>query len=165
MLGLQSTATPLASQSFHQLRLSLCSHHSLEVINLTDQANHWLGEIQARNGLLILYNLHTSSALAINEAESLLTDDLLDHLRSQAKAGRTYRHDNLSRRVGVPADEPRNAHSHLMAIGLHNHELVPVIEGQLVLGTYQALLFLELDGPRQRSLQLCFQGECAPVDA
>ncbi|MEY4802385.1 MAG: hypothetical protein RLZZ274_1116, partial [Cyanobacteriota bacterium] len=59
-----------------------------------------------------------------------------------------------------PADEPRNAHAHLIALKLGNHLTLPVVDGRLGLGRYQAVLLVELDGPRQRQvlLQLCGDG-------
>ena len=52
---------------------------------------------------------------------------------------------------------PRNAHAHLIALKLGNHLTLPVVDGHLGLGRYQAVLLVELDGPRQRQvlLQLC----------
>ena len=55
--------------------------------------------------------------------------------------------------VGVwPDDEPINAHSHIIGMLMGQSESVPVHEGKLVLGTYQSIIFLELDGPRERKI-------------
>jgi len=59
----------------------------------------------------------------------------------------------------VPEDEPMNAHSHLMAMMLTTSEVIPVIEGKLALGTWQSVLFFELDGPRKRNVLLQISGE------
>ena len=59
----------------------------------------------------------------------------------------------------MPPDEPINAHSHLMAITLNTSEVIPVIEGALGLGTYQSVLMLDLDGPRQRTVWVQVSGE------
>ncbi|NEQ13781.1 MAG: YjbQ family protein, partial [Moorea sp. SIO3E2] len=57
----------------------------------------------------------------------------------------------------VPPDEPINAHSHLMAMMLNNSEYIPIIDGKLALGTWESVLLVELDGPRDRTvlIQLC----------
>ncbi|MEY4746940.1 MAG: hypothetical protein RLZZ442_1532, partial [Cyanobacteriota bacterium] len=51
-------------------------------------------------------------------------------------------------------------HAHLIALKLGNHLTLPVVDGRLGLGRYQAVLLVELDGPRQRQvlLQLCGDG-------
>ncbi|MEM7553865.1 MAG: YjbQ family protein, partial [Cyanobacteria bacterium P01_A01_bin.84] len=68
-----------------------------------------------------------------------------------------YLHNDLHLRPNIPPDEPMNAHSHLMAMTLNNSEVIPVVDGKLFLGTYQSILFFELDGARQRMLfcQIC----------
>lgn len=50
------------------------------------------------------------------------------------------------------AQEPENAHSHLLSMVLGNSETVPVHGGRLALGTWQSLLLVELDGPRPRTV-------------
>nr|WP_320056821.1 YjbQ family protein [Pseudanabaena sp. PCC 7367] len=54
---------------------------------------------------------------------------------------------------------PINAHSHLMAITMNNSEIVPIVDGKLGLGTYQNVMLLELDEPRQRTVLLQICGE------
>jgi thiamine phosphate synthase YjbQ (UPF0047 family) len=58
----------------------------------------------------------------------------------------------LQLRVNIPPDEPENAHSHLIAMLLGNSETVTVHDGVPVLGRYQSILLLEMDGPRERTL-------------
>jgi secondary thiamine-phosphate synthase enzyme len=99
-----------------------------------------------------------STALAINEYEERLLTDICAYLRKLAPPGDRYRHNDLHLR-DVPPDEPENAHSHLMAMTLSTSEVVPIVAGKLALGTYQSVLFLELDGPRQRSLFVQVTGE------
>jgi secondary thiamine-phosphate synthase enzyme len=56
------------------------------------------------------------------------------------------------------AQEPKNAHSHLQSIILGNSESIPVVEGTLMLGKWQSVLMLDLDGPRHRTVALQFTG-------
>ncbi|WP_010479161.1 secondary thiamine-phosphate synthase enzyme YjbQ [Acaryochloris sp. CCMEE 5410] len=100
----------------------------------------------------------TTTALAINEYEERLLEDIKVYLHKLAPANQRYLHNDLHLR-DVPEDEPENAHSHLMAITLSSSEVVPIVEGQLALGTYQSVLLLELDGPRQRTVFLQLSGE------
>ena len=57
-------------------------------------------------------------------------------------------------RPGCSADEPRNAHAHLQALLLGNQVMVAIQDGKPVLGTYQDVILVELDGPRQRTVAL-----------
>ena len=75
-----------------------------------------------------------------------------------APAERPWLHNDLHLRPEVPPDEPRNAHSHLIALMLGNQISLPVLEGRLGLGRYQSVLLVELDGPRQREVLVQLQG-------
>jgi secondary thiamine-phosphate synthase enzyme len=94
----------------------------------------------------------------INEDEERLLEDIKVHLKTLAPPDAKYLHNDLHLR-DVPPDEPINAHSHLMAMMLSTSEVIPVVEGKLGLGTWQSVLFLELDGPRTRSVSLQIMGE------
>lgn len=63
------------------------------------------------------------------------------------------------------AQEPINAHSHLLAMLTGNSESIGVVDGVLQLGTWQSLLLVDLDGPRQRSVGLQFTGLTAAASA
>jgi secondary thiamine-phosphate synthase enzyme len=52
-----------------------------------------------------------------------------------------------------------NAHSHLIAMMLSTSEVIPVVDGKLALGTWQSILFFDLDGPRKRSVLVQISGE------
>jgi secondary thiamine-phosphate synthase enzyme len=52
-----------------------------------------------------------------------------------------------------------NAHSHLMAMMLSTSEVIPIVDGQMALGTWQSILFFELDGPRKRTVSVQISGE------
>ena len=73
------------------------------------------------------------------------------YLRKLAPESDKYLHNDLHLR-DVPPDEPINAHSHLIAMTLNNSEVIPIMNGKLALGTWQSVLFFELDGPRKRNV-------------
>ena len=80
--------------------------------------------------------------------------DLKRWLSQQAPSGSDWKHDDLELRLGIPDDEPRNAHAHLQALMLGNEVTVNVSNGHLQLGQYQEAMLVELDGPRQRQVSL-----------
>jgi secondary thiamine-phosphate synthase enzyme len=96
--------------------------------------------------------------LVVNEAEERLLADIERHFLALTPPERPYAHNDLHLRPGIPADEPRNAHAHLIALKLGNHLSLPVVDGRLGLGRYQAVLLVELDGPRQRQVLLQLSG-------
>jgi secondary thiamine-phosphate synthase enzyme len=106
----------------------------------------------------IVFVRHTTTAVAINEYEERLLEDIKNHFQKLAPPTEKYLHNDLHLR-DVPLDEPINAHSHLIAMMLNNSETIPIVDGKLALGTWQSVLFIELDGPRRRSVLIQISGE------
>ena len=58
-----------------------------------------------------------------------------------------------------PLDGRDNAHSHLIGLLMNTSETIPFSKGKLLLGKWQSLFFIELDGPRkERSILLQISG-------
>lgn len=141
----------------HQVH-ELDTDQEIGIYDLTPQIQGFVDASSVQNGQVLICSRHTTTALAINEFEERLIEDIKVFLRQLAPANQPYLHNDLHLR-DVPDDEPENAHSHLMAITLSSSEVVPVVEGQLALGTYQSVLLFELDGPRHRSVFIQISGE------
>ncbi len=131
---------------------------AIGIYNLTPQVQAYLTETGVQNGQALVFSRHTTTALAINEDEVRLLADIKVHLEKLAPKNARYLHNDLHLR-DVPPDEPINAHSHLMAMMLNTSEVIPIVEGKLGLGTWQSVLFLDLDGPRKRTVLLQICGE------
>ena len=85
---------------------------------------------------------HTTAAVVVQEAESGLLGDLESVLVDLVPEDGGYRHDRID----------DNAAAHLRAALLGASVTVPVEDGSLALGTWQSVLLVELDGPRERRL-------------
>ena len=101
-------------------------------------------EIVARSGLAeglcSVYVPHATAAVVINENDDPnVCTDVLDALDRLIPAG-IWRHDRVD----------GNAASHIQATLLGPGETIPVKDGLLQLGTWQAVMLVELDGPRER---------------
>lgn len=129
------------------------------IYNVTPLIEKILLETSIKSGQVLIFSRHTTTALTINEYEERLLEDLKSYLRKLAPQSEKYLHNDLHLRKNIPPDEPMNAHSHLMAMTLSTSEVIPVVDGKLGLGTWQSVLFCELDGPRKRTLliQVCGQ--------
>ena len=129
------------------------------IYNITPQIKNILETTPIKNGQVLVFSRHTTTALAINEYEERLLEDTKVHLRKLAPESEKYLHNDLHLRRDIPPDEPMNAHSHLMAMMLSSSEVIPVVDGQLALGTWQSVLFFDLDGPRKRTVLIQISGE------
>ena len=112
-----------------------------------------------KNGQVLIFSRHTTTALAINEYEERLLTDTKVYLSKLAPYSNKYLHNDLNLRPNISPDEPMNAHSHLMAMTLSTSEVIPIVDGKLALGTYQSVLFFELDGARNRTIFCQISGE------
>ena len=128
------------------------------IYNITPQIEKLLQITSVKNGQVLVFCQHTTTALAINEDEERLLEDVKIHLSKLAPESGSYLHNDLHLR-DVPEDEPINAHSHLMAMMLSSSEVIPIVDGKLALGTWQSVLFFELDGPRKRAVLIQISGE------
>jgi secondary thiamine-phosphate synthase enzyme len=115
---------------------------SVDVIDITDQVKRTLRESGVENGLMLVYSLHTTTGLIVNEADGALINDILSLLQRIAPRGAGYQHDRGD----------GNAHAHLQATLLGNSLIIPVERRELVMGMWQKILFFEFDGPRHRSI-------------
>lgn len=130
----------------------------INIYNITPEIQNLIASTAINNGQVLLFSRHTTTALAINENEERLLKDVKVFLRKLAPESERYLHNDLHLR-DVPENEPMNAHSHLMAMMLSTSEVVPIVDGLLALGTYQSILFFELDGPRKRTVFCQLSGE------
>ncbi len=130
----------------------------INIYNITPQIVEILKAAAIKNGQVLVFARHTTTALAINEDEERLLRDVKVHLGKLAPESEKYLHNDLHLR-DVPPDEPMNAHSHLMAMMLSTSEVIPIVDGQMALGTWQSILFFELDGPRKRTVSVQISGE------
>lgn len=113
---------------------------SIEVVDITSQVQKAVEDSKLESGLCLVFTLHTTTGVAINEGEPGLIQDILNLMSTLVPRGAGYMHDRSD----------GNAHAHLQAVLLGNSATIPVERGRLILGTWQRILFLELDGPRQR---------------
>ncbi len=147
--------------------LTIATQPGIQIYDITPPIQAWVNEAAIQTGQVIVFSRHTTTAIAINEAEPRLFDDVTTYLKTLAPEGgltvgaihHAYKHNDLHLRPNIPPDEPMNAHSHLMAMTLSTSEVIPIMAGQLALGTYQSVLLFELDGPRDRTVLLQLSGE------
>ncbi|MFH0800239.1 MAG: secondary thiamine-phosphate synthase enzyme YjbQ [Pseudomonadota bacterium] len=125
----------------------------IEFVDITGRVRSAFEESGIREGLVTVFTSHTTAAVKINERCDRLQEDMLAFLENAVPAS-NYRHDEDT------VDSRANARSHLMSLLLNASETVPASGGKLMLGTWQTLFFIELDGPRRgRSVSVGIIGE------
>ncbi len=111
-----------------------------EMVDITDSVMDAVKQSGVADGICLVYVPHATAAVVINEnADPNVCQDILEALAGLIPAGR-WRHDR--------SDD--NADAHIKAAILGPGESVPVHGGRLMLGTWQRIMLVELDGPRER---------------
>ena len=126
----------------------------LSVRDITDEVAEAVGESGVRDGIVCVYSPHTTCCIRVNEFESGFLEDVTTLLRRLVPSERYYAHDDWGRRTENICEEDMelgNGHAHCMSMLLGGAgESIPVRDGELCLGTWQRVLFLELDRERDR---------------
>jgi secondary thiamine-phosphate synthase enzyme len=150
--------TPAATGRHARIRFT--TGHPTEFIDLTDRLERLVGDAGLRFGVLTVQTLHTTTAVIVNEHEPLLLSDFRRLLERAAPADAHYRHDDPAvRTVNVTAAERPNGHAHCRALLLPSSVSLNVADGRLVLGRWQRVFLVELDGPREREISALLLGE------
>ncbi len=111
-----------------------------EMVDLTARVAEIVARSGVAEGLCSVYVPHATAAVVVNENDDPnICTDVLDALDRLVPAG-IWRHDRVD----------GNAASHIQAVMLGPGETIPVQDGRLLLGTWQAVMLVELDGPRER---------------
>src|ERR1700674_4328866 len=145
-------------------RLHFETTHPPELFDVTAKLRDEVRRAGLRIGRVHLQSLHTTVGLAVNENEPLLLRDFQNLLEKLAPRGAGYEHDDFARRIEIALDEPVNGHAHCRQLLLTGFATLLVEDGELVLGRWQSLFAVELDGPRQRELAIQLDGEFTSPD-
>jgi secondary thiamine-phosphate synthase enzyme len=124
------------------MELKVRTSKKYEVVDLTQQIAEAIRVAPLDEGLCNVYVPHATAAIIINENDDQQIGlDLLDALDKLIPEG-IWRHDQSD----------SNGAAHLKAAILGPSETIPVRNGRLALGTWQAVMLVELDGPRDRKV-------------
>lgn len=135
-------------------QVPLVSAARVQLVDITDDVMARVQALGIREGLATLQSLHTTCAVFVNESQDALAADFVTFLESVPEPGVRWRHDD-------PAQsdcDRQNTDAHLRALLLSPGVTLQVSGGELVLGQWQRVLVVELDGPRTRTLRLQVMG-------
>ncbi|WP_254533775.1 secondary thiamine-phosphate synthase enzyme YjbQ [Natrinema gelatinilyticum] len=96
------------------------------------------------DGICTVYVPHTTAGVIVNEHESRLLSDVERALERLVPRDEEYGHNVID----------DNADAHVRATLLGESATIPVVDGDLALGTWQSILFVDCDGPRTRRLRI-----------
>jgi len=115
------------------------------ILIITDEVNRALGELTDDDGMCTIVVPHTTCAISVNEnADPDVPADLTKALRALVP--------------NIPfAHGEGNSDAHFLSMLIGTSLTWPYRSGRLVLGTWQGIYFIELDGPRTRKVTVYVQ--------
>jgi secondary thiamine-phosphate synthase enzyme len=126
----------------------------LSIRDITEEVQEAVHESGVQEGIACVYSPHTTCSVRVNEFEQGFLNDFSALLLRLVPRETYYAHDDWDRRTENICPEDMdfgNGHSHCMAMLLGTAgESIPIREGELMLGTWQRVLFIELDRERDR---------------
>ena len=140
-------------------KIEIESRKQFELIDITDHVNEAISQSKIANGMVLVYNPHTTASVRLNHKEPLLEQDIMKMLYRLVPLEENYSHDLFEMRDQVDSNERSNGHAHVAAFLLGSSEIVPIENSQLMKGEKQSLFFVECDGPRPRDFFITIYGE------
>lgn len=143
----------------HSFRTERCG----QFVDVTDDLVDVVRRSEIRNGMALVYSPHTTCAVLVNERESGFMRDFDELLESLVPLKGAYQHDDMSLRTENLEDDPHdvpNGHAHCrQALLGSTSQTIPIVDGELLLGRWQRVFFLELDRSRDRKVLIQVMGE------
>jgi secondary thiamine-phosphate synthase enzyme len=141
---------PAAALQFYLETVVYKTRERLELINITRDLNEVVKKHGLKAGMIIVQSLHTTTAVFINEFQQALLDDMKSFLEKVVGRFDYWRHNDPK----ISECDRKNADSHLRAMLLGHTISLPVRNGSVALGGWQSVILAELDGPRERAIQI-----------
>lgn len=145
--------------NFKNTNIKIKTKELFEIVDITDKVLDFVKDSKIKDGLVNIQTMHTTAMLILNENEPLLLEDMKKNLESLASKKVNYDHDNFDiRTVNMCEDECANGHSHCKAMYLSPNVVLNLIKGELQLGQWQRVLYIELDCSKERNIQIAALG-------
>jgi secondary thiamine-phosphate synthase enzyme len=132
--------------------IKISSKRENDMVDITDQTSKVIQESKLKDGIVTLFVAGSTAAITTIEYEPGLRNDFPKMLNRIIPKNIEYEHDNTW--------HDGNGHSHVRASLIGPSLTVPFKDGKLILGTWQQIVFLELDTrSRERKITTQIIGE------
>ncbi len=124
-----------------------------DIVNITEQVSSAIAQSDIRDGAVTLFNVGSTAGITTTEYEpGLVNYDIAAVFEKIAPKNARYEHEETW--------HDDNGHAHVQACLLGPSLSVPVVEGQMTLGTWQQIILVDFDTrPRTRTIICQIIGE------
>lgn len=133
---------------------------SEEFIDLTEIVREVVQRSEVRHGQVTVQTPHTTTTIVVNESETGFVNDFRRRVEALVPKDAYYEHDDWAVRTeNVQEDELVNGQSHVRQMFVGSSSVsIPIVDGEVLLGQWQRVLYVELDQPRDRRAVIHAQG-------
>lgn len=131
-----------------------------EFWDLTELTREVVARAGVRHGQVTVHTPHTTTTIILNESETGFLNDFRRFIDATVPAEGYYEHDDHELRTeNLQEDEFRNGHAHIRQLVVGTASVtIPIVDGEVLLGTWQKVLFAEFDQARERRVVVHAQG-------
>ncbi|MDA2979878.1 MAG: secondary thiamine-phosphate synthase enzyme YjbQ [Actinomycetota bacterium] len=150
-----SEVPPVRTEALH-----IHSTAANEFWDVTDVVRAVAKRSGVTHGQVVIYSPHTTTTVLINESETGFLNDFRRTIEGLVPADIYYEHDDHAVRTeNLQEDEFINGHAHVRQLLTGQPSVtVPIVDGEVLLGQWQRVLFAELDQARERRIFIHAQG-------
>jgi secondary thiamine-phosphate synthase enzyme len=120
------------------MQLTVATNDKRQVIDITEQVN---ARLPSGDGIANIFVQHTTAAITTADLDPGTDLDFLDFLQGIVPAV-NWRHPH----------NPSHTPDHMLASLIGPSVTIPFANGKLLLGTWQRVILVEFDGPRERRI-------------
>jgi len=137
-----------------------------EFVRITDDVQAAVDEAGVSEGMALVSAMHITAGVWVNDDEPGIQADALEWLDKLAPATWQQPPNDVARQLLPDGGDYRhhrggedNGDAHLKNLLVHHQAIVPVTDGRLDLGPWQAIFYTEFDGQRPKRLIIKVLGE------
>jgi secondary thiamine-phosphate synthase enzyme len=159
----EGTITVLAESGDPRIRTEVMHFSTTdggEFWDISDFVREVVARSEVRHGQVTVHTPHTTTSIVLNESETGFLNDYRRTIEGLVPVEGYYEHDDHELRTeNLQEDEFINGHSHIRQMLIGSASVtIPVVDGQVLLGTWQRVLYTELDQARDRKVIVHAQG-------
>ena len=134
----------------YQSEIKIKTKNAYDFIDITENVEKEVEKSKIKNGMILLNSLHNTACLIIQENDETIFEDMKKFFDKILPLNEKYSHSY---------EGSLNATAHLKSNLLSQSITLPIKNGNLVLGTWQRIIFVELFEPRERTVFVTILGE------
>jgi len=150
----------------HTVYKTFNTNERREFVRITDEVAGVVAESGVQEGMVLVSAMHITAAVWINDDEPGIQADALEWLDKVAPPSWKPPANEVAEALLPDSGDYRhhrggedNGDAHLKNLLMHHQVIVPITEGKLDLGPWQAIFYVEFDGGRNKRLIIKVMGD------